>query len=500
MTDAQIRLKVFHSQLIWLWTEWQFGHDTSLYYFLSKPLQMQNLLRKRAKYNDQYHRVTYGQARNLNIRSPFVYRYSAVVMAICARKKDMVELLIKKGAVIGQYEMLVGMRHGCVEMFLVLVKGFQKETANIKKRRMRPRSPIRFQNADDQTTICEPNGTKSFQRIRCLTCKANHTKQSNAERIASPKCEADHNLVLMPEEKSMIDICINTRFINRILLDYCIIWNRYAIVNVILSNVKFPMKESNTLLVSLILHANLSLQELIFDNYPALIQKRIFVRDSKSSLIEYALKSRRIGTALMLLRKYNAPVVRSNKGSLPIHLCASCMMYTKCYSPVKPHHPSGKRQIIDNQGLSDIFQLFNELIKCNSDINQGDVEKRSVLHILVRHKLVNREIARCRIAAMQKLIAAGADVNALYRTNTALHFCASFGYIDAAKILLEAGADPWIRNEQGETCIDICAPAISQELTLAVKNAVRIPKLSQLCLVFLRKYRMLPDAWLQRKF
>ncbi|MFN3192000.1 MAG: acyltransferase family protein [Aureliella sp.] len=52
-------------------------------------------------------------------------------------------------------------------------------------------------------------------------------------------------------------------------------------------------------------------------------------------------------------------------------------------------------------------------------------------------------------------IAAGADVDAIDDNgSTALHVACLFGYDDIAEILLEAGADPLIRNKDGSTAVD----------------------------------------------
>ena len=55
------------------------------------------------------------------------------------------------------------------------------------------------------------------------------------------------------------------------------------------------------------------------------------------------------------------------------------------------------------------------------------------------------------------LIEAGADVNTWNSLrNTPLHIAMTFVKIDAAMLLLEAGADPLARNAQGENFLKPC--------------------------------------------
>lgn len=57
----------------------------------------------------------------------------------------------------------------------------------------------------------------------------------------------------------------------------------------------------------------------------------------------------------------------------------------------------------------------------------------------------------------KELIARGADVNAQddILGNTALHRVARLGHIDYVKALIEAGADPTLKNKYGETALHL---------------------------------------------
>jgi len=62
-----------------------------------------------------------------------------------------------------------------------------------------------------------------------------------------------------------------------------------------------------------------------------------------------------------------------------------------------------------------------------------------------------------RTIAIEALIAAGADVHRcdLFTGNTALHLASAKGNLDAARVLLEAGAKADVLNEAGERPIDM---------------------------------------------
>jgi uncharacterized protein len=69
-------------------------------------------------------------------------------------------------------------------------------------------------------------------------------------------------------------------------------------------------------------------------------------------------------------------------------------------------------------------------------------------------------------AAFTALLAAGADVN--YRDNdddTALHRASLFGRLDAARVLVEAGARTDVRNEDGRLPIDLVRYRLPCSLT-----------------------------------
>lgn len=114
----------------------------------------------------------------------------------------------------------------------------------------------------------------------------------------------------------------------------------------------------------------------------------------------------------------------------------------------------------DNDISSKIVSIVQMLLDAGANLNDRDLQGRTPLMLAVMLGFV--EIAKI-------LIAAGADVNAmsqpdskvisLFRgdgiSRTALHFAVEESQKDAIALLLEAGADPDIRDSLGNSALDV---------------------------------------------
>ena len=88
----------------------------------------------------------------------------------------------------------------------------------------------------------------------------------------------------------------------------------------------------------------------------------------------------------------------------------------------------------------------NVLLNAGADPNIADANGKTSLH----HAIVGR----CNERIVQAIVDKGADVNARdIKSRTALLSASHFGYEHAIRILLKAGADPNIADENGETCL-----------------------------------------------
>ena len=65
----------------------------------------------------------------------------------------------------------------------------------------------------------------------------------------------------------------------------------------------------------------------------------------------------------------------------------------------------------------------------------------------------------------QTLVLKGANVNLTNRKgNTPLHVAARGGCLDTVRVLLAAGASPWVRNREGFRPIDFCKNQAVEQL------------------------------------
>ncbi|KAG2016869.1 hypothetical protein GB937_006072 [Aspergillus fischeri] len=145
-----------------------------------------------------------------------------------------------------------------------------------------------------------------------------------------------------------------------------------------------------------------------------------------------------------------------------------------------------RSSIPDNEGWTPLFQavrnsdelMTKALVYAGSDVSAKDNRGKTALHLACYEDAVgivqilldhgaNPSAADCEgrtplhegfgrnTVILQKLIKAGADLNArlMPRGLTPLYFEAYLGRADAARILLEAGADPSIQTVTGETIL-----------------------------------------------
>ncbi|KAM3913381.1 ankyrin repeat domain-containing protein 22 [Leptodactylus fuscus] len=122
------------------------------------------------------------------------------------------------------------------------------------------------------------------------------------------------------------------------------------------------------------------------------------------------------------------------------------------------------------------INIVSYLIHMNADLNLTNKKGRTCLHYAVKKKftfldyllivllmpvmLIGYVIMVSKTKQNERLInlllAAGVNVNATdSEGNTALHYACKMKSQTIVPILLEAKADPWIANKQGETCVDI---------------------------------------------
>lgn len=96
------------------------------------------------------------------------------------------------------------------------------------------------------------------------------------------------------------------------------------------------------------------------------------------------------------------------------------------------------------------FSRVQELIEAGYNVNQRDSETVTLLHWAAINN--RKEIMKFFIEKGAEVDAVGGDLNA-----TPLHWATRQGHLDAAVILMNAGADPTLRDAEGCSCIHIAA-------------------------------------------
>jgi uncharacterized protein len=107
-------------------------------------------------------------------------------------------------------------------------------------------------------------------------------------------------------------------------------------------------------------------------------------------------------------------------------------------------------------GLAAFFRhrdVLRLLIERGADVA---APARNPLAVTALHSAVATDVADVDLGMVEALLAAGAPVNAPHQGGgTPLHTVAFTGNAEVARMLLERGADPLVRTDDGKTAIDI---------------------------------------------
>ncbi|XP_073541625.1 ankyrin repeat domain-containing protein 22 [Phyllobates terribilis] len=139
------------------------------------------------------------------------------------------------------------------------------------------------------------------------------------------------------------------------------------------------------------------------------------------------------------------------------------------------------------------IKVVNYLLHMKADINLTNNKGRTCLHTAVRKRftfldyllivilmpvmLIGYVIMVSKTKQNERLIRlllnAGANVNATDSGgNTALHYACKMKSQSIVPILLEAKADPHIKNEAGETCVDIAERLRFKNISQQMKKSI----------------------------
>jgi len=104
-------------------------------------------------------------------------------------------------------------------------------------------------------------------------------------------------------------------------------------------------------------------------------------------------------------------------------------------------------------GFQSSFSGFGQKQSRNYDL-KGDLNNQC------REAVKAQDVEGVRI-----LLSNGAKADYKDRTgNTLLHLAAMFNNTELVKVLIESGADPYVKNPDGESPIDVAPPALSGKM------------------------------------
>ena len=123
------------------------------------------------------------------------------------------------------------------------------------------------------------------------------------------------------------------------------------------------------------------------------------------------------------------------------------------------------------------MKILIKLLSLGVDVNVRNVDGLTPLHYCCLDICYNEVLLKM----IERLIRAGADVNAKDKGGgTPLHYAATSCYIEFVKFLLANGADPDIKDNDGDTVYDLSPPSIKDILgEFEKKRAAEERKLSR---------------------
>lgn len=472
MAPAQFLLNDFHAQIKWLWIEWKSRHPSSMIYFLQQDISTKKCLMKKRKYTRQLYTITHCEEflrfpKPFGYNSPFLHKHSPLVMAICSNNLNGICVLLHHGATVGEYEMAIAIRLGKLDVFKTLLRYFKSKSTKLSKKQ---RERVSFNN----------NPEFDWNKITETTVNTTlYTMKSNVS-INQPKI--DFTARLFNADGTRLSLIMNCRFINRTLLDYCICWNKMEIVQFVLDEIPFSNNLiQNEILLSVLAHSTFKTTRFLFQKYPNLAKGIISFRCRKMSVFLYALKTRKISIALMLLQEFNCEIPTFTNPCL--HLCVQTMITTRFKLSTTSPFLHSKVWLLSEDTLKKSFQLVVELIVRNASLN-STIKGKTLLHLLTSRPILDKKNGDVwRVNVVKLLIDAGISLNENRCGFTALHNCIEFDLFEIASLLINAGADPLITDKYGLSAFDISIRTSNEKYLNLFLLAPRVSKLTHLCLL-----------------
>lgn len=132
--------------------------------------------------------------------------------------------------------------------------------------------------------------------------------------------------------------------------------------------------------------------------------------------------------------------------------------------------------LIENGDSVELIKLFEET-KNDFDPNYCNEKGWSLLNLVIDSPELDED--DCKLQIVEKLIKHKADVNLGLTTTTPLHLASVSGYYEIAKILIKAGADCFVLDNEEKTPIDLAIEEEDREMLkiLGIKDESEIDEM-----------------------
>jgi hypothetical protein len=446
-TKSTLLLTDFIAQVRWSWVER--GKVSPLDWYLLKS-QSRFIQKQLFRFN-----AFHSQISSLHrADSKFTIKTTPLVMAICSRQLYCVQILTLRKVNVGEYELALAVRVGCVVLFQILVQFFHLTSIAMSKR-----PPILLR--ESKAMVYKP--TKSCDcslvamKIGLVPCTGERCAQINRKKIYPMKSISENSC--LPPTAFQLEAAAKAEFGNRYILEYAIMWNKHDIISLLLPFL--PTLPTEIILKSLIRHGNSKTLTLILNEYPKLIQSQI----GGASLLDESIERSSIENTIILYQK----------GCIP----TSTTLFVLVKKVMQRTH----------EKLSPKYYDLIHAVACHPevDIHAHDEWDRSVFDLLLRR---NRDFRRHELQIL--FLKLGFDVNCISAGLSPIQVSILHGDLETTKVLLQYG--PAMNPTAYFNSIEEMCPGLQREMFMEMFKTRKVPPLWYLCL----RVAGVPSWWKSR--
>ncbi len=280
-----------------------------------------------------------------------------------------------------------------------------------------------------------------------------------------------------------LKLWMSTIYMNRTIIDFAFQWKRMDIIWFVLRHtcLDFINQRSSQvpLMESLIKCGGVEVLQEVLHGNPALSIIKIAKRFNQTPL-HIAAANLKYAESLLLIKEYGAFLnIADDQKMLPMHsaILGFCQL-------------SKNTQFCKNAAniIADFIKLVALLLKSGSPCDAKDIQGYTPLQLFMTHYLgvdsASKE-AHWLNKIFNGFLYAGANIDQSDNNgDTLLHYCARFKFPNVAKLLIQNGADPYIKNCDGQIPSQVTH---NQNLKLIIECRKTVPPLRILAARMLKK-------------